>query len=677
VARGNRRWLLGLAAFVAAGPAAAQRTAAESTELALTAEQSRRLEELGWPPALPLVRGPDHDIVERRGDEPVFGALRSLHAFALVSTPAGDVRVPRAAIGFVLLNGQLIPAGAALLPLDEDAVLLRDGATVLIGRVEVEEDTIYVAGRTVRQADAALIRLLDRAADEGAAAAETAPEGDAAAPGGSDTGPATAGPPASAPSGGAGPASPGAGGGGPSPGPSFPGATGALWTGTVTGRLFVDHGSSSYSHTFEIDLRLREARYPGMPANVPVETIPLQIEAADWGETYDSLEPNGERCTGQGQGRGSRMPMAGALVVKRRNVDLTPFLGYDLPVNGQLYQLGLLPPDVEYRAPCERPDNWIVTRLIGSSTLVGRSPNVPWTPTALSDPEVRYIEGGNMQGRYETAESGRQTVVSWSLCREGAVCPPPEPLPDAAPTTPQDPCAGPRALLAHARAARQRVLDGLRQVSEDFMQLTAREASQRMTKNQLEPAFRAMLWAAIIADASTQLLEIATSSGALKASAATGRITAAQLRFLTRLDDAIEFYQEWLEFLDDPGGWGTSKVLGGAQEAVLGEENSAQVGDLAAFALDMVAYGLLLGDLAGQGDSSQTLAYIEANLGRFGPLIPPESLNEARQYVEASQMWADTIRTMARVTAQGGRLAFEAEDMALNIAVQESRIDGC
>jgi hypothetical protein len=453
------------------------------------------------------------------------------------------------------------------------------------------------------------------------------------------------------------------------------GTAGALWTGTVTGRYSVDHGSSSYSHTFEIHLRLREARYPGMPADVPVETIPLHVEAADWGETYDSFQPDGERCTGHGQAQGSTMPMAGVLIAKRRNVDLTPFLGYDLPQNGTLYQLGLLPPLSEYRAPCDGPDNWISVHLIGSSTLIGRTQNVPWTPTYLSDPDVRYVDAGRMHGRYETAtESGRETVVSWSLCREGAVCPPPEPLPEAATPQRQDPCAAPRALLSHARDQRQLVLDRLLEISAEFVPLAAREAGQRNTKNQLEPAFQYMLYSAIAADVSTQLLELATSSGALKASAATGRITAAQLRFLTRLDNAIEFYQQWLEFLDDPGGWGTSQLLGSGQEVAFGEE----AGDLAGFAQDMMAYGQVLGALVGQGgDGSEVLAYIEANLGRFGPLIPEYSLNKARQYVEASQAWADTIRTMARLTTEAGRLTFEAEEMALNIAVQESRLDGC
>jgi hypothetical protein len=358
--------------------------------------------------------------------------------------------------------------------------------------------------------------------------------------------------------------------------------------------------------------------------------------------------------------------MAGALIVKRRNVDLTPFLGFDLPPNAAVYSLGLLPPMTEYRAPCERPDNWIVARLVGSSTLIGRNPNVEWTPSTLSDPEVRYVDAGKMLGRYETVtEQGHETVVSWSLCREGAVCPPPEPLPEAASPTPQDPCAAPRALLSHAQDARQRVLDQLRQISADFVPLAAREASQRTTKNQLEPAFHAMLYSAIAADLGTQLLEIAISSGALKASAATGQITAAQHRFLTRLDDAIELYQEWLEFTGDPGGWGSSKILGEAD------------GGLSGAAQDMMAYGKLLGDLVGQGDGSEALAYIEDNLGRFGLLIPEYSINKARQYVEASQAWGETIRTMSRLTARAGRLAFEAEQMALNIAVQESRLEGC
>jgi len=46
-------------------------------------------------------------------------------------------------------------------------VLLRDGSTVLTGRVETEGDLIYVAGRAVRQSDTAL--------DDDVSAAEEAP----------------------------------------------------------------------------------------------------------------------------------------------------------------------------------------------------------------------------------------------------------------------------------------------------------------------------------------------------------------------------------------------------------------------------------------------------------------------------------------------------------------------
>jgi hypothetical protein len=349
-------------------------------------------------------------------------------------------------------------------------------------------------------------------------------------------------------------------------------------------------------------------------------------------------------------------------------------LGYDLPLNRGIYSLGPLPPDASYSAPCDSPDNWIEVNFIGSSILVGRSPNVPWTPNHLSDPEARYVEDGKMQGSYETtAHTFHHTVVSWSLCREDAACPPPpEALPDDSPLPPRDPCAAPRALLSHAQAERQRALDRLKQISEEFVPLAAREATQRRTKDQLQGAFDKMLYAAMIADASTRLLEYATSSSMLKGAAATGQITAAQLRFMTRLDDAIEFYQAWLQFIDDPGGWGTSKLFGGGQDVVFGDGN--RLGD---FALDMFAYGQLLGSLVGLDDGSEALAYIETNLARFGPLIPSYSIGKARQYVEVSRAWADTIRTMSRLTTEAGRLTFDAEEMALNIAVSENRLEGC
>jgi hypothetical protein len=213
----------------------------------------------------------------------------------------------------------------------------------------------------------------------------------------------------------------------------------------VRGRYSVDYTSTSYSHTFEIGLRLRELRQPGVVigGKTVMDNIVLEIEDAVFSERYSSVEPGGHRCRGRGQVRGTQVPIAGSMVVKRGNVDVAPYVGIDLPVGGGTYDLGFFPPNATYKAPCDAPDDWIEVAYVPSR--LGRSWRVPWTPTHLSDPEVRYLVGGRMQGSYETRmNTGHHTALAWSLCREGVNCPPPAELPSLpAGAPPTDPCPPP------------------------------------------------------------------------------------------------------------------------------------------------------------------------------------------------------------------------------------------
>jgi len=183
IGRAWRRSGVSLLAWAVLVPASAQLQT--EPDIPLTAAQSAELEAAGWPTRLPEPRTPDQDFVQRRNGSPVLGELASLHAFAVVAKPTGETLIAREDIGLILLDGKFIPPGAPLLPLDEDAVVLADGRAVLAGRVETEGDSIYVAGRTLRQADVAFIRLLDpTVADREAQAAAEAQTGGPASTGG-------------------------------------------------------------------------------------------------------------------------------------------------------------------------------------------------------------------------------------------------------------------------------------------------------------------------------------------------------------------------------------------------------------------------------------------------------------------------------------------------------------
>lgn len=214
------------------------------------------------------------------------------------------------------------------------------------------------------------------------------------------------------------------------------GAGGAVWVGTIVGRLLVDYGSTWNAHTVSARVRARERIHPTMVGGRTVhETVTLEIEELTIADTYESAEtwPGGARCEGSGQVRGSSAPAIGLVSRKTADVDLTPHLGYDLPADGGFYLLGVNPPiGATLRATCRSAaGTWTASQeAFSAAALVGRSPNQPPVTAPLRDPEVRYVRNGRMAGVYQTVSGGtHHTAVSWSLCREGLDCSPPADLP--------------------------------------------------------------------------------------------------------------------------------------------------------------------------------------------------------------------------------------------------------
>ncbi len=270
--------------------------------------------------------------------------------------------------------------------------------------------------------------------------------------------------------------------------PAGTGADGAVWVGTIAGRLLVDYGGTWNAHTFSARVRARERIHPTVVRGKTVhETVTLEIDDLTIADTYESAEtwPGGARCEGSGQVKGSSAPAVGLISRKVADIDLTPSFGYDVPAGGGFYLLAVNPPvATTYPATCRGTGGtWTVRQgFLSAAALVGRSPSQPPVGDPLRDPEVRHVREGRMAGAYVTV-SGRShhTAVSWSLCREGVDCPPPATLPphQALPPT-TNACAAPtpqQALLQLALDQQKAMADALARKWDEYTAL-ARQSEQ-------------------------------------------------------------------------------------------------------------------------------------------------------------------------------------------------------
>lgn len=193
-----------------------------------------------------------------------------------------------------------------------------------------------------------------------------------------------------------------------------------------------------------IDVRLREYRSPlhcWDPATRQAPEIGELIRLLPEG----SVVSNSYRCSGphlscSGAGTVSVTAVDGdsgltqpaAIFLDRSDTDTTDCLGADVPSGGGWYLLG-----VGTRSSDTFSIRWVTPSETSMSDSGFLSPVAGWVPTIpvsdCGDREIRFLEGGGgvMRGSYTGPCSGccPTLTMSWSVCREGAACPPPPPLP--------------------------------------------------------------------------------------------------------------------------------------------------------------------------------------------------------------------------------------------------------
>ena len=627
--------------------------------------QRDALAKLGWPPPPPVIPRRD-DLIFRRGDgPPLVGSLKSLHAFATVATSGREVHVPREEIGMILVNGRLIPPGAPLLPLDTDAVILVHGPDLLTGRVEVDGEAVHVAGRTVPQAEVALIRLRDPAVAQPPDYAEGPGAGRARGAGGAPATPGAAGageqgPPSAA---------------GPSARPRGPGEIPwgeAVWRGTLqferiaaadnNGKIeasAVERGSYyitwseevTLRSTYVLGIRLRPLSLvyqyaqsvlaPGLPKWCQPFTVAKQ------GSGVDLVRP--DFASSGNFSVPSHLPSHSA-----------DSLGYFINVFAPAEFVASERPKI-----CDYPtDTWWLawgTKLPDFYLHSDSDPGDGCTTVPRMPPPYTTIAG-----EYTCGVRGQpgSAFVRWKFERG-------VPPPDV--STRQAKCEAARGLVSLARDQRQRAVDRLRQIREEFPKTKETEARLRLTRDQMQGAFDLLLIAAAGSDLGRRLLELVTSDGMLETAGATGRVTEAQRQFIGQLNKFIESYKTWTELADDPGDWGRSKLLGQAQQDAVGEERQ-QVIDAA---LEMFHSGQVLADALGQGDGTAALDYIEDNLGALGPLVPEYAFLKARQYVEVTRQWRDALKDLVRLAGDGAKLAYQISEADLGLKVRDRELQDC
>jgi len=271
----------------------------------------------------------------------------------------------------------------------------------------------------------------------------------------------------------------------PPPGPgSTPGGgqRGALWTGTINARYWGTSGDVFSEWTSVADVRLREHLMPLVcPDGKQAGTlIGLDAEGTTVFNRYRCSGPY-LSCSGEGSmtvaadesGSGG---WSSAIYLKTLDRDLTPCIGFDVPLGGGAYSVVI---------PTRITDRFRVTYTSSYSSTHDSTfmvPVVGWYPMLpigeCHDREVRLLEagGGVMRGSYTGPCTGccPQAEASWSICREGGSCPPPPPLPSAAEPAEDDPCGSTRnqkALLDLAQDQQKALSDQLAKKFDEYAKL--------------------------------------------------------------------------------------------------------------------------------------------------------------------------------------------------------------
>jgi hypothetical protein len=213
------------------------------------------------------------------------------------------------------------------------------------------------------------------------------------------------------------------------------GEPGALWTGRIVARWTTEESGAVTTVTAVADpARLREVRFPLMLAGADGALEIGTFTRLDTEGTVltQTVETTGA-CSGGGQGTATltrpEESSASAIWTKTEAVDATPLLGADLPEGESVYAVGLV---------ALLDDNAGATHRSGMDCGTGYSEyDVGFTPIGFGrhpgpggagpgfDPQTRVLDGDRMSGSYDATVEGADWSVSWSLCRDGAPCPPP------------------------------------------------------------------------------------------------------------------------------------------------------------------------------------------------------------------------------------------------------------
>ncbi len=233
-----------------------------------------------------------------------------------------------------------------------------------------------------------------------------------------------------------------------------------LWTGTVETHYWERNREDNRDWHIVAEVRLREVNFvplldPGpehgghkagarVGSQVQLECAGTTIHETSRMDIWSLTDDYRQTCTTAGSKTiGAGTTTDGLLFRKSADIDLTPILGFDMPLGGGLYTFSCSPgftKDLPYTCTSSSSYAGVQTYndlldFTGPAT-VGGADSAPYR--GCYDPEVRFLVGGGKQmtGTYRYDQSPGDCVphhadVVWSLCQVGTPCAPLPPLPEA------------------------------------------------------------------------------------------------------------------------------------------------------------------------------------------------------------------------------------------------------
>lgn len=263
--------------------------------------------------------------------------------------------------------------------------------------------------------------------------------------------------------------------------PPAPGSQrGALWTGKIesTWVATTEEGTLRRTSTYG-PVRLRENIHPLLipQAGRFVRAGTVITFVSEGTVTAERFTFTGV-CSYGGRGStaltGIQTSGGSSMWKKSVNLDTTPGIGWNVPPGPAMYLLSLAPLEAEKYAVtgCNN-----TSENSFSPVNIGRYP-LDWMNPIPMDPQIRFLDsdGSRMSGRYTAPMAGGQITVSWSICREGVQCASPA---ASAPAAKAPDCPRPtsqQALLDHALAEQQRLLDKLKAQMDAYQRLADQAA---------------------------------------------------------------------------------------------------------------------------------------------------------------------------------------------------------